>query len=257
MPTPTRARPVGTLMHAGAHGGRQEGGGACDQEGGAACGGTQPSQKQQQAPVPQVRAKKKSKHAFVKSWVIQALEKVLPPESFSVSTEVSSLQDAGGSTYRCDLCVYLKYSQPDGSIKKKYVVIEVDELEHKGGGVQTDLFKTLYLIYSLFGTDAPCWVLRLNVDELTLPDGERACPRLEERLRRVVAIIMAIYAEGSMSASRVRFLYCYYSLKRLIAALMNRCEGRLMTVEPGVEYCLLVRPQRPPGYQRPRQRLMK
>jgi uncharacterized protein YlbG (UPF0298 family) len=110
------------------------------------------------------RAEKQSKHAFFKQYMRSALELVLPDDgSWSLSFEVATVAEGGGSRHRVDAIVYLKNRKDSqGQVIRRYCVIEFDEVQHRSKTLHVETFRVNHVINSLM-KGQPVWVIRCGM----------------------------------------------------------------------------------------------
>lgn len=168
------------------------------------------------------------------------ISKVIAPEMFSYRAELKS-----GLQYpykRVDNLVYL-LNRP----RKRYVIIEMDPLEHRANGLVEDIFRINWFYNERFN-GGKLYVIRLNPSKYEHADGMIAAPPLSERLRRVLKLLKFLYAEAvGEDCSVVRCFYLYYSMSRLKQFEGNiACE--LLEIERDVCQCLTFKPHPNPDY---------
>ena len=182
----------------------------------------------------------KQLHEFFQAWIERNLCKVLPRGMYQYRAEVRS-----GLQYphkRVDNVVYL-LDRP----QKRYVVIEVDPLEHRANGLVEDVFRINWFYNARF-EGGKLYVLRVNPSQYEHADGMVANPPLRERLRRVLQLLRFVYEKAAgEDCSVVRCYYLYYSASRL-AQFRGKVACELVEVERDVLHCLTFRPHGDPDY---------
>ena len=186
----------------------------------------------------------KQRHPFFGAWLEKNLERIVPGPGITLRTELRS--SGHGPSVRADAVLFVK--RPESAAR--YVVLELDDNEHKRVGLANDVFKTNRLINSRWPggkTD----VVRLNPDGYELSDGQVVqTPRLKERLARLAAVLRRLLAQEDSDTSSVRITYLYYSPDRL-HAFRNRAGCTLHVHEVDVEYVVKYHPHADPGYVAP------
>ncbi len=151
---------------------------------------------------------------------------------------------------RADAVVYLSNWQQH----KRYVLLELDDREHRRVGLVEDIFRVNWIVNARF-RGGKVYVVRLNPDDYELSDGQHVQgPTFEQRLHRLARVLRHLYDLRNPPAGYVRIIYLYYSPDRL-AALLHRAGCTLSEVEKDVEYTLVYRPHADPGYLAAMQRL--
>lgn len=182
----------------------------------------------------------KQLHAFFQAWLQRNLSKVLPMGMFNYRAELKS-----GMSFpykRVDNVVYL-LDRP----QKRYVVIEVDPLEHRANGLVEDVFRVNWFYNARFA-GGKLYVLRVNPSQYEHADGMVADPPLRERLRRVLQLLKFVYEKAvGEDCSVIRCYYLYYSAARL-AQFKGKVACELMEVERDVLQCLSFKPHGDPDY---------
>lgn len=123
----------------------------------------------------------KNLHAYFRGWMERNLGKVLVVGSYSYRAEVRS-----GLSYpykQVDNVVYL-LDRPE----KRYVIVELDPIEHKRNGLVEDLFRINWFCSERF-VGSKVYVVRLNPSQYEHADGMVANPPLKERLKRVLQLL--------------------------------------------------------------------
>ena len=143
---------------------------------------------------------------------------------------------------RVDNVVYL-LDRP----QKRYVVIEVDPLEHRVNGLVEDVFRVNWFYNARFA-GGKLYVLRVNPSQYEHADGMVADPPLRERLRRVLQLLKFVHEKAvGEDCSVIRCYYLYYSAARL-AQFKGKVTCELMEVERDVLQCLSFKPHGDPDY---------
>jgi hypothetical protein len=182
------------------------------------------------------------------SWLQQNVDQLFPEGGVVVQGEVRST--CSGLHKRADAVLYMD----NWAACKRYVLLELDDREHRRIGLVEDMFRVNWFINARF-PGAKVYVVRLNPDEYELSDGQRVHgPPLEQRLARLAAVLRHLYTLRNPPGGYVRLIYLYYSPDRL-KCLLHRAGCRLITVEKDVEYTLVYRPHEDPGYLAARQTL--
>ena len=190
------------------------------------------------------RAGLRQRHAFFGQWLEKNLNRILPARGVTLRTELRST--GHGPSVRADAVLFVK----EAEAVTRYVILELDDNEHKRIGLANDVFKTNRLINSRWPgkkTD----VVRLNPDEYELGDGQVVhTPKLRERLARLATVLQRLLASEDADASFVRITYLYYSPDRL-QAFRHRAGCTLHVHEADVEYVVKYHPHADPGYVAP------
>jgi hypothetical protein len=219
---------------------------AAEEEGRPAAAAAPAARRQQ---VGRGRGGRRRRHAFLGLWLERNLPALFPGGGVSVRCELRS--DAAGPHTRVDAALYLT----NLPACKRYVVLELDDDQHRRRGLIDDLFRINWFVNARFG-GGKVYVVRLNPDPYELADGELvAGPPLPERLARLARVLRHIHsALTTTDATYVRVIYLYYSPARL-AGLLHRAGCTLSTIEADVEYSLAYRCHADPGYLAGVQRL--
>lgn len=186
-------------------------------------------------------AQPRRSRAFLAPWLQLNSAAIFPEGGVTWRTEARS--GLSGPCKRADAVLYMD----NLPACRRYVVLELDDREHRRIGVVEDLFRANWYINARF-PGSKAYVVRLNVDGYELSDGERVRgPSLRRRMERLAAVLSRLYMQTTTRADYVRVVYLYYSPDRL-AELLDRRGCRLSTVEQDVEYTLAFRPHQDPGY---------
>jgi hypothetical protein len=188
----------------------------------------------------QVGSGTKHLHAFFREWMQRNLCKVLAAGSFSYRAEVRS-----GLSYpykQVDNVVYL-LDRPS----KRYVIVELDPIEHKRNGLMEDLFRINWFCGERFGGQK-VYVIRLNPSTYEHADGMLADPPLKDRLSRVLGLVRFLQQQAAgRDCGVVRCYFLYYSVARL-QQFKSKVACQFVEVERDVLYCLSFRPHANPDY---------
>jgi hypothetical protein len=131
--------------------------------------------------------------------------------------------------------------------EKRYLVVELDDSEHKRKGLVEDMFWVNWVYNDRF-RGGKLYVLRVNPDSYRLADGEVVSVGLEERLARVWRCVRAVYdMPGDSGKDYVRVMYLYYTHDR-VQAFAGKAGVVLEEVEKDVEYSVRFKPHPDPAY---------
>jgi hypothetical protein len=177
---------------------------------------------------------------FFRQWMQRNLGRVLAAGSFSYWPEVRS--SMGFPYKQVDNVVYL-LDRP----LKRYVVVELDPIEHKRNGLMEDVFRINWFCNERF-LGSKVYVVRLNPSAYEHADGMLANPPLKERLKRVLRLLKFLQQTAvGEDCGVVRCYYLYYSASRL-QQFNSRVACELLEVEHDVLHCLSFRPHSNPDY---------
>ncbi len=175
-------------------------------------------------------------------WLEQNLKEIFPQGGAALRGELRST--GSGVHKRADAVLFLS----NWPAYKRYVLLELDDNEHKRVGLVEDIFRVNWFVNARFPGQQKVYVVRLNPDAYELSDGQLVHePPLEQRLQRLAAVLRHVYGLRNPPAGYVRITYLYYSPDRL-RSLLHRAGCTLSTVERDIEYTLVYKPHEDPGY---------
>ena len=167
---------------------------------------------------------------------------MLAADSFSYRAEVRS--GLGYPYKQVDNVVYL-LDRPS----KRYVIVELDPIEHKRNGLMEDLFRINWFCRERF-QGSKVYVVRMNPSAYEHADGMLADPPLKARLSKVLQLLSFLQLRAAgRDCGVVRCYFMYYSAARL-QQFRSKVACQFVEVERDVLHCLSFRPHANPDYLR-------